>query len=103
MEVVVHYAMTARPDRGPELGALLLDLAGRLATMPGCQGTRTLVDQANPATFVFIEFWASAESQATAGAALGKAVFGAIMQCLDGPPQMRKLSPVPQAPDASAR
>ncbi|ATE67042.1 putative quinol monooxygenase [Rhizorhabdus dicambivorans] len=94
MTVLRHYRMQAAAGRGDELKAVLTDLAGLVAPLAGCEKVELFADPADPATFIFVEHWASVDDHKAAGAALGKEAFAPVMAVLAGPPEGRYLDPV---------
>ncbi len=94
MSLVRIYQLTAAAGQRETLQAALADLGAALATVPGSSGSETLEATDSPGTFAFIERWASDEDHANSGAALPKALFGAIMQSIEGKPGLVAYRPL---------
>jgi quinol monooxygenase YgiN len=95
MSLVRVYQLTAAQGRRDALLAALADLAAALANVPGSAGTETLETVESPGTFAFIERWASEEDHTNSGAVLPKALFGSIMQAIEGKPGLVAYRPLP--------
>jgi len=87
MTIVRCYLMNATEGNGPTLRQALIDLAAMLAPLPGFEGGELLADRLDADSYVFLERWATIESQEAAGKALGKDGFAAVMACLDRRPE----------------
>jgi quinol monooxygenase YgiN len=88
MALVHSYRMTAREGREDALCGALEKLADATRQIAGSQGTMVLADAKEPAKFLLLEFWDSAESRKAAGAQLPREVMASIMAAIGGPIEM---------------
>lgn len=91
MTIARHYMMVAKRGEGDALRAALVDLAGSVSTIEGCEGIELLRDAQQPERFFFIERWTSIEAHAIGSKQLPKGVFAPVMEALDGAPEGRWL------------
>lgn len=94
MTVLRHYRMEAAEGREGDLKAALTTLAGQVVPLAGCEKVEMFADPRDPATFFFVEHWASIDDHKAGGAALGKDAFAPVMAALAQPPEGRYLEPV---------
>jgi quinol monooxygenase YgiN len=91
MTIFRHYTLIAREGECTALKSALMDLAGKIAPLGGCEGTELYQDDADPQTFFFVERWASRDAHREAGKSLGKAAFAPLMAFVASPPVGRYL------------
>lgn len=88
MALVHTYRMTAKEGREEALGDALGKLADAVRAIAGSQGAMVLQDAKEPARFLLLEMWDTAESRGAAGSQLPRAVMGEIMAAITGPIEM---------------
>jgi quinol monooxygenase YgiN len=91
MTFAKQYALTAAEDKVIDLKLALLALASRVRSIPGSSSVDVLQDRDDPANFLFIEHWDSAEAHQSAGKILGKEAFAPIMDAIGAPPKAYSL------------
>ncbi len=94
MAVIKQYIMQAATGRESGLSQALGELATLIRGRAGCERIEVLRRADDPASFVFMEYWVSAEMQKAAGQQLGKDAFKNVMSMLGSPPSSQTLETV---------
>lgn len=97
MAVARHYIMRAREGHDATLETALLELAGKIRAIPGCEGVEVLRGLGNERRFVLIEKWRSVEAHKAGGAYLPREALAPLMATLDGPPDGAYFEYLPAA------
>lgn len=94
MPVVRQYVMIAAEGREEAMCSALVELAGKVQPIDGCEGVELYQDPSRPAYFLFLERWASVDQHKAGGRLLGKEALSAVMAAIAQPPEGRYLEPV---------
>jgi quinol monooxygenase YgiN len=80
------YQMKSRRQEGDALEAALKKLAGRVISIPGCQGVELMRDSQNHDHFVFVERWTSPDLHKSGAQMLGRDALCDVEALLSEPP-----------------
>jgi heme-degrading monooxygenase HmoA len=97
MSKIQIYRLLPKEGERAELLAALEALAGALTTVEGSQGSELLDGWGGTGPVIFIERWESDAAHAASSKALPPAVFKAIMQPVEGKPEIMSCKPVATA------
>jgi quinol monooxygenase YgiN len=92
MTVWRHYVISAAPGKEDAMVDALKLLASKVRPLAGCEGIEWGRDAENPADFVFIEAWTSADAHKAASSQLTKDDFGPMVAALGAPPAGRYVT-----------
>lgn len=94
MSVVVVATITPQPESRDAVREAILRAVPQVHAEPGCE--LYALHEADDGTFVMIERWESPEALAVHGKADAlRALGGELAGKVAGPPQVRRLTPVP--------
>lgn len=93
MTIIRHYAMRAGDGQADALLTALHELARVVGSLEGCEGIDLLRDQDDPARFVFLERWTTADAHKAAAGKLPRELIGAVLAPLADPLEGRYLAP----------
>ena len=94
MSVVVVATITPQPESRDAVREAILRAVPQVHAEPGCE--LYALHEADDGTFVMIEHWESPEALAVHGKADALRALGADLRGkVTGPPQVRRLTPVP--------
>ena len=80
------YQLKSRRQEGDALEAALKRLAGRVISIPGCQGVELMRDSQNHDHFVFVERWTSSALHNSGAQILGPDALCDVEALLSEPP-----------------
>lgn len=91
LSVTCLYDLTAKPELRDAMEQALIALQRAIRACEGCLGADLFVDTSDDTLFVFIEHWQTQDDRNASGAALGKGIFGPIIDAAAVPPRKRLL------------
>lgn len=94
MPVIRQYVMIAAQGREEAMCSALVELAGKVRPIDGCEGVELYQDPSKPTDFLFLERWTSVDQHKAGGRQLGKEALSAVMAAIAHPPEGRYLQPV---------